>query len=94
MVVTTYLDGSPTMFLGGRYRDLCEKRDGVWKILRRVCVWDWNQQAEPDPGWNIMRAPQSTYWGRFFPEDPIHKDWYESPKTNAADSNRPEVAGA
>lgn len=94
LVVTTYLDGSPTMMLGGRYRDLCEKRNGEWKILRRVCVWDWNQQVEFNPGWKIMRAPESSYWGRFYPEDPIYQDWYESAKALAADSNRPEVAGA
>ncbi|WP_455834205.1 nuclear transport factor 2 family protein [Pseudarthrobacter siccitolerans] len=91
MVVTTYKDNSPTMFLGGRYRDLCEKRDGEWKILRRVCVWDWNQKFEFDPGWTIMRAPDSSYWGQFHPQDPVYQDWYESPKTLASNSNRPEV---
>jgi hypothetical protein len=94
MVVTTYLAGTPTMRLGGRYRDLCEKREGEWRILRRVCVWDWNQQVEVNPGWKIMRAPELNYWGRFHPDDPIYEDWYESPKTRAAESNRPAVAQA
>lgn len=91
VVVTTYLDGGPTMFLGGRYRDLCERRDGEWKVLRRTCVWDWNQQVARNEGWHIMRAPELSNWGRFYPHDPTYADWYESPRTYAADSNRPEV---
>jgi len=91
LVVTTYLDRSPTMFLGGRYRDLCEKRDGQWKVLRRVCVWDWNQKFDVDPGWAIMRAPSASYYGQFFPNDPIYDDWYQSDKTLASATNRPEV---
>src|SRR5437879_6272148 len=30
----------PTDVLGGRYRDLCERRDGEWKVLRRVLIFD------------------------------------------------------
>ncbi|KQU52340.1 hypothetical protein ASG84_25150 [Rhodococcus sp. Leaf278] len=93
MVVTTYLEGKPTMMLGGRYRDLCEKRDGQWKVLHRVCVWDWNQQMEINTGWSIMKAPELSNWGNFHPLDPIYQDWYSSPPTLAADSNRPEVSG-
>jgi hypothetical protein len=35
--------GDVNWFLGGRYKDLYERRNGEWKILRRVCLWDWNQ---------------------------------------------------
>jgi hypothetical protein len=91
--VNTYLDGSPTMMLGGRYRDLCEKRDGEWRILRRVCIWDWNQLVEPDPGWHVMRVPEWSNWGRFHPDDPIYQDWQTSQPTLAADSHRPEASG-
>jgi hypothetical protein len=40
IVVTTYKEHGNAMFLGGRYRDLCEKRAGEWKVLHRTCVWD------------------------------------------------------
>jgi hypothetical protein len=30
--------------LGGRYNDRFEKRDGVWKVLKRVVVFDWRRQ--------------------------------------------------
>lgn len=92
LCVTTYLDGSPMMMLGGRYRDLCEKREGEWKILRRVCIWDWNQKIDRNPGWDIMRAPELSNWGQFYPDDPIYQDWYSSPQTLATDSNRSEVS--
>jgi hypothetical protein len=88
IVVTTYRDRDAVMVLGGRYRDLCEKRDGIWKILRRVCVWDWNQELAAKPGWHLMRAPEVTNWGQFHPFDPIYQDWWSSPPTQAQDSGR------
>ena len=30
--------------LGGRYNDRFEKRDGMWKVLDRVVVFDWRKQ--------------------------------------------------
>ena len=94
IVVTTYRDRSPIMMLGGRYRDLCEKRDGEWKILRRICIWDWNQEFEAKPGWHLMRAPEISNWGTFHPEDPVYKDWWSTPPTAAMDSGRPSVSAA
>ncbi|MEC3909523.1 nuclear transport factor 2 family protein [Sphingobium sp. CR2-8] len=92
LVVTTYRDHSSAMFLGGRYRDLCEKRDGIWKVLHRVCVWDWNREIEAKPGWHLMSAPEISNWGQFFPDDPIYQDWRLSPQTSAAASGRAEVS--
>jgi hypothetical protein len=94
LVVTTYRGGTHVLMLGGRYRDLCEKREGEWKILRRTCIWDWNQQFAVDPGWHLTGTPELSNWGRFFPDDPIYQDWFDSPQTHAADANRPEVAQA
>jgi hypothetical protein len=38
------VDGSGEYVLGGRYNDRFEKRDGVWKVLHRVVVFDWRKQ--------------------------------------------------
>jgi hypothetical protein len=79
--VVTFREPVVTMFLGGRYRDLCEKRNGEWKILHRVCVWDWCEQRPTEPGWPLVAQPEMTNWGRFFPDDPIYKDWTISEPT-------------
>lgn len=75
MCVVVFKDPAKTVFLGGRYRDLCEKRDGQWKVLRRVCVWDWCEEQLTQAGWKMVGIPQNTNWGRYFPDDPIYKDW-------------------
>jgi hypothetical protein len=92
IVVTTYKDHGRAMFLGGRYRDLCEKRDGEWKVLHRTCVWDWNRQSDSATGWGLMQAPQLSNWGLFYPNDPIYQsDWGVRRPTRAADSGRTDV---
>lgn len=74
---------NPTVsfFLGGRYRDLCEKRNGEWRILHRVCVWDWFEHQPTRGGWDLCHVPQVSNWGAFFPEDPIYKSWEKGNKT-------------
>lgn len=62
-------------FLGGRYRDLYEKRDGQWKILRRVCIWDWNQEHPHLSNWGRGTIPADSNWGRLAPDDPIYQPW-------------------
>ncbi len=51
-------DGDVFMVAAGRYLDTFERRNGVWKILRRHAVYDWNRtgpssdnfdRAEPGP---------------------------------------------
>jgi hypothetical protein len=39
-------DGLHDLVFGGRYVDLFERREGVWKIAKRVCVNDWSR-VEP-----------------------------------------------
>jgi hypothetical protein len=70
-----------TTCLGGRYRDLCEKRDGEWRILHRVCVWDWCEHQATTGGFALCDIPEITNWGAFHPEDPIYKNWDGSDPT-------------
>jgi hypothetical protein len=67
---------------GGRYRDLCEKRDGEWRVLHRVVVWDWCEHWPRVGGWEMCALPQKSNWGGFFPDDPIYKDWTKSDPTD------------
>jgi SnoaL-like domain len=73
--VVNLKDPATSMFTGGRNRDLCEKREGTWKILARVTVFDWCEQRPTLPGWEALGAPEESNWGAFKPDDPIYKDW-------------------
>lgn len=75
MVCSNQKSPELSYFLGGRYRDLCEKREGVWKILRRVCIWDWFESYPTKGGWEICTFPRSSNWVAFHPHDPIYGDW-------------------
>jgi hypothetical protein len=79
--VVQFKEPEVTMFQAGRYRDLCEKRDGEWKILRRTCLWDWCDVRKIAPDWDIVNIPHMSHWGAFYPDDPIYKDWFASPPT-------------
>jgi 3-phenylpropionate/cinnamic acid dioxygenase small subunit len=35
----------------GRYLDDFERRDGVWAITRRRCVYDWSRSDDASPPW-------------------------------------------
>jgi hypothetical protein len=75
MYVKADTDPPQVCLLSGRYRDLCEKRCGEWKVLRRVCVFDW---AKPLPGASDFKAigmPDTTVLGAVYPHDPIYLDW-------------------
>jgi hypothetical protein len=79
--VVTMKEPELTFFLGGRYRDLCEKRDGEWKVLHRVCLWDWFEHQPTSGGWELCGIPKESNWGRFAPEDPIYLSWDRSSAT-------------
>jgi hypothetical protein len=65
-----------TKFLGGRYRDLCEKRDGDWKILRRVCIFDYANEFEGAHDFTgIFNMPVKTVTSDTYPNDPIYGEW-------------------
>jgi hypothetical protein len=66
-------DGSPVDLLCGRYRDLCERRDGEWKVLSRTCVWDLAQRLNPEADYAaLFGIPPSSNFGALYPHDPIY----------------------
>jgi len=73
--VVNYKEPAISMFEGGRYRDLCEKRDGEWRILHRVCIWDWAETRPTQPGFDIVDRPFVSDWGGQYSDDPIRGDW-------------------
>lgn len=81
LVVCQFKESGKTMWEGGRYRDLCEKRDGEWRVLSRVCIWDYCEEAETTHGWGLVGQPAVSNWGAKWPEDPIYRDWSVSNPT-------------
>ena len=66
-------NGEPTDLLCGRYRDLCERRAGVWKVLRRMCVWDSAQRLGPEADFaELFGIPPTSNFGALFPRDPTY----------------------
>ena len=61
--VVPFKEPDVTAFQAGRYRDLCEKRDGVWKILRRTCVWDWMDVRPNQLGLGRLRRAEDVPLG-------------------------------
>ena len=51
---------APVSIIGGRYVDRFERRDGVWKIARRISIIDWYGQpggaVEPPEGMEAFNA--------------------------------------
>lgn len=82
MCVTNRKDPRVSVFLGGRYRDLCERRDNEWRVLHRVCIWDWVESYPTTGGWEMVGVPPNSNWGQFHPNDPINQDWSKSSPTN------------
>lgn len=60
-------EGAKELVVAGRYLDEMEKRDGVWKITLRTCVFDWNRitDAAPLPA----RDPDPRNTGKNYPDD-------------------------
>lgn len=67
----------PTIgFNGGRYRDLFEKRDGTWKVLRRVTIYDWTEARPYEPAWERFNIPPGINRGAVEPLDATYDaDW-------------------
>jgi len=67
------IDGTSVELLGGRYRDLCERRDGTWKVLSRTCVWDLAQHLNPVADYaEVFGIPPNSNFGSLYPHDPIY----------------------
>ena len=76
MIFNGSTDKGPADFLlGGRYKDLYEKRDGKWKVLRRTCIWDWNQDHPHLSNWGRSNIPAESNFGAPKPKDPIYAPW-------------------
>lgn len=70
------VESGQTVVLAGRYRDLCEKRRGEWKVLRRVVVSDWAQRLPVNADFKDLfsHLPSAAY-GATYPDDRIYGDW-------------------
>ncbi|WP_340314574.1 nuclear transport factor 2 family protein [Rhizorhabdus argentea] len=89
LCVVAYKEPDVSCIFGGRYRDLCEKRNGVWKILRRTCIWDWGDVRKLQTDWMLsVGVPEMSNWGARYPEDPIYQDWSGSPLTARPEHQR------
>ena len=74
--VMIYPSKNLTKFLGGRYKDLCEKRGGEWKVLRRSTIFDWaNEFPGAQDFKGIFNFPSTALVGNLYPNDPIHGEW-------------------
>jgi hypothetical protein len=67
-----YEMGEADYMIGGRYMDLCEKRGGEWKILRRMVIWDWNLKNAGFSDWGHMKVPSDGKYGAPMPFDPTY----------------------
>jgi hypothetical protein len=49
-------DTEMDLWVGGRYMDRMERRDGAWKIARRIGTTDW-QRIDPPTSQNMSQVP-------------------------------------
>lgn len=66
-------DGSVRQFLiAGRYCDAFQKRDGEWRVARRIVAYDWvdEQVAATEP--EAIRFGPRLPLGARYPDDPIY----------------------
>jgi hypothetical protein len=61
---------------GGRYRDVFERRNGEWRVLRRVTIYDWALAKPYEPGWEVFGIPEGINRGTVEPRDATYSaDW-------------------
>jgi hypothetical protein len=60
--------GDRDLVYGLRYVDDFERRDGEWRIARRVCAWDWHR-IDPVGG---IPLPASYFRGHLSKADPVY----------------------
>lgn len=65
--------GGTQTFLAGRYCDLFEKRDGEWRVLERVVVYDWVAPEQAPAEDEATRFGPRAPIGCAFPDDPVYK---------------------
>jgi hypothetical protein len=64
--------GRVVMMVGGRYLDRYERRQGVWKIIHRTYVMDWNSNDPSTAQWDGPMYGRLSVRGSRFPEDPLY----------------------
>lgn len=62
--------GEEDMFLKGRYLDRFEKRDGVWKIVNRTGLHDFERVVEPAD--RTLASASAEQLGQKWPDDPLY----------------------
>jgi hypothetical protein len=65
-------DGPVEMVVGGRYLDRLEKRDGAWRIARRLYVMDWNRNVPSTCRWDDGIYAALVNRGARKPHDPLY----------------------
>ena len=66
--------GETLQTCGGRYRDVFERRDGEWRVLRRLTVYDWALATPYEPGWDFFGIPEGVNRGTVEPVDATYAD--------------------
>ena len=56
----------------GRYLDWFVKRDGEWRVLNRLVVFDWTEEMPLPPGTEAERFGPRTPIGASHPEDAVY----------------------
>lgn len=60
-------EGAKEVIAAGRYVDSMDKRDNVWKITHRQCIFDWNRIVPESPLPKLDPDPRTT--GYLYPDD-------------------------
>ncbi len=65
--------GLTEMVVGGRYLDTLQKRGGVWRILGRLYVMDWNRNVPSTSQWDQGLYATLVNRGARKPDDPFYR---------------------
>jgi hypothetical protein len=65
-------DPRGNLMTGFRYVDRFERREGEWRIARRVAVTEWSRVDDPERWWPI---PDGMLTGRRDRTDPVYEPW-------------------
>jgi hypothetical protein len=65
--------GQAEMIVGGRYLDEFQRRDGEWRISKRLFVHDWNQNQAATVQWESGLYAQLNVRGRNDRSDPSYE---------------------
>ncbi len=65
-------DGEYDLLMWGRYLDRFERRNGEWKIARRLCVFDGIRHDKASAGWGMDWCANFRPLGRRDKKDPFY----------------------